>query len=79
MFVKSSDPYFAGRIVSVWLSSYEGLDHCDVATFFQGLYVTGEIAIRETEGLLEFIEADLILYHQDAHDTESDLILEGLV
>ena len=63
----------------VWLASDEAFLTLDIAQFFEGAGVAGEIAVGEREERLEGGEIDALVHHQHRHDAEARFAFEGLV
>ena len=64
---------------SPWLSSDKTFVTYDISQFFQGTGMAGKIAVCQRELLFQKIEISFLIYHQNSHDTQSDLAFECFI
>ena len=50
-----------------------------ISILFQAYQVCGKITIGNFQHLLQVIEADLVIHHQDAHHTEADAVVKHFI
>ncbi len=53
--------------------------HLEIAVFLEGIEVGGQVAICELQHLFKIVEADLLIYHEYAHDTQADAAIEQFI
>ena len=53
--------------------------HFNISVLFQAYKVSGQVAIRYLQHLLQVVEADLLIHYQDAHHPETNAVIKYFI
>ena len=79
MISKSFLPAFGDRIGGIGLSTDKALVHFDIAIFLQAHQVCSQVTIGDFQHLLQVVETDLIVDHQNAHNAQPDAVVKNFI
>ena len=76
---KSFFTIFCHRISGIRFSTDKSLMHFDITILLQAHQVGSQVSIGYLQHLLQVIEADLIIDHQDAHHSQPDAVIKDFI
>ena len=79
MICKSFFTVFSHRISGIGFPSDKSFVNFDITIFLQAYQVRSQVSICHFEHLLQVIEADLLIDHQDAHHPQPDAVIKDFI
>ena len=79
MIRKSFFSIFCHRISGIGFSADKSLMHFDITILLQAHQVSSQVSIGNLQHLLQIVEADLIIDHQDAHHAQPDAVIKDFI